>query len=446
DPDQSWTIRSLKNLGVDLAALSQKAGLRAETPTLDRLGRDLSMLAREGKLDPMFGRKKELRLLVRTLARKRKNNPVMTGEAGVGKTAIVEGLAQKAESGRVPILVGKRIVEISAAGLVAGTKYRGKFAEQMLKLIEEIKQDGNIVLFIDELHTILGAGRVKGGALDAGNILKPALARGELSVIGATTTEEYERYIASDAALERRFEPILVKEPTKAETKKILMGAKKEYEKHHEVTITEEAVDACVELSMRYLPDHNLPDKAIALMDDACTRTLMPDSISVMASPNDRRVTPVLVALVLTDRLNMPIELLERMDSGEFDSSPGADRDNIRRIAKLKKRRLTHPQYNVYVIDLDKAVLKQKKFRNENPDYKEGKPCVYVGMTSKTPEARFEQHKRGFKANRFVKKFGIRLRPRDFERHNPMTFEDACKMEIEIARRRKKRGYGVWQK
>ena len=321
DPRKSVTLIILAEFGVDLAALRQKTGVSAGTPTLDQLGRDLSRLARDGELNPMIGRKDELRRLARTLSRKSKNNPVLIGVAGVGKTAIVEGLAQKAATGRVPSLADKRIVEISAAGLVANTTFRGQFEERILNLVKEIKQAGNIVLFIDELHTILGAGKVKGGALDAGNILKPALARGELHLIGATTTEEYKRYIASDAALERRFQTILVEEPSQADTKKMLMGVKEGYEDHHMVVITEEAVDACVELAVKFLPERRLPDKAFDLMDEACARARMPYTISVPGQGRTgTEVTWRLVALVLADWLNMPVELLPRSDSGGFDT------------------------------------------------------------------------------------------------------------------------------
>ena len=217
DDESSLTLRTLRALGVDVQAMS--AGLTSATPILNRIGRDLTALAQAGELDPLIGRKQEVRQLVRTLVRKKKNNPVLVGPAGVGKTAIVEGLATRIAAGRIPgELKDTRLVELSTAGLVAGTKYRGQFEERLLGLVREVKQAGNVILFIDEIHTILRAGAVEGGALDAGNILKPALARGDLRVIGATTTDEYRQYITQDAALERRFQPVWVGEPTTEET------------------------------------------------------------------------------------------------------------------------------------------------------------------------------------------------------------------------------------
>jgi ATP-dependent Clp protease ATP-binding subunit ClpC len=246
-------------------------------PILDRLGRDLTALARGGSLDPLIGRKVELRQLVRTLVRKSKNNPVLVGDAGVGKTAIVEGLAALVASGTVPAeLQGARLVELPMAALVAGTSYRGQFEERLLKLVDEVKQAGDVILFIDELHTILRAGAVEGGSLDAGNILKPALARGDLRVIGATTPDEYKRYIAQDAALERRFQPVWVPEPSPDEALEILRGVKSRYEAHHHAMIADEALAAAVRLSVGWLPGRRLPDKALDLLDEACAKARVP--------------------------------------------------------------------------------------------------------------------------------------------------------------------------
>lgn len=242
------------------------------TQTLDKYGRDLTAMAREDKLDPVVGRGKEIERVIQVLSRRTKNNPVLIGEPGVGKTAIAEGLAQRIVTGNVPeVLSGKRVVTLDMGSLVAGTKYRGEFEERLKKIIEEIRQAGNIVLFIDEMHTLVGAGAAE-GAIDAANILKPALARGELQCIGATTMDEYRKHIEKDAALERRFQPITVAEPTVEETIDILKGLRDKYEAHHRVRITDGALVAAARLSARYITDRFLPDKAIDLMDEAGSR------------------------------------------------------------------------------------------------------------------------------------------------------------------------------
>ena len=239
----------------------------AATPTLDQFGRDLTKMAREGKLDPVIGRSTEIERVIQVLSRRTKNNPCLIGEPGVGKTAIAEGLAQHIVEGKVPeTLKGKRVVSLELAAVVAGTKYRGEFEERLRKLIEEVRAAGNIILFIDEMHTIIGAGAAE-GAIDASNILKPALARGELQAIGATTLDEYRQHIERDPALERRFQPIMVGEPTKEESLEILKGLRDRYEAHHRVKITDEALSAAVNLSDRYITDRFLPDKAIDLID-----------------------------------------------------------------------------------------------------------------------------------------------------------------------------------
>ncbi|MDT7943198.1 MAG: ATP-dependent Clp protease ATP-binding subunit [Dehalococcoidia bacterium] len=244
----------------------------ARTPTLDQLGVDLTALARQGKLDPVIGRDREIERAIQILSRRTKNNPVLIGEPGVGKTAIVEALAQRIVRGEVPeMLQGKRIVTLDIGALVAGTKYRGEFEERLKKVIEELKNAGNCILFIDEMHMLVGAGAAE-GAVDAANILKPSLARGEIQVIGATTLDDYRKYIEKDAALERRLQPILVNEPTVEETLEILRGIKHRYEEHHGLIISDEAVKAAAELAARYVPDRFLPDKAIDLMDEAASR------------------------------------------------------------------------------------------------------------------------------------------------------------------------------
>ncbi len=242
------------------------------TQTLDQFGRDLTVMAKEDKLDPVVGRDKEIERVIQVLSRRTKNNPVLIGEPGVGKTAVAEGLAQRITAGNVPeTLANKRVVTLDMGSLVAGTKYRGEFEERLKKIIEEIRQAGNIIMFIDELHTLVGAGAAE-GAIDAANILKPALARGELQCIGATTLDEYRKHIEKDAALERRFQPITVMEPTVEETIQILKGLRDKYEAHHRVRITDAALEAAAKLSSRYITDRFLPDKAIDLMDEAGSR------------------------------------------------------------------------------------------------------------------------------------------------------------------------------
>jgi ATP-dependent Clp protease ATP-binding subunit ClpC len=277
--------RVLNNLGVSLNKARQQvlqllgsnesgghqggSTANANTPTLDSLARDLTVIAREGSLDPVIGRGKEIQRVIEVLSRRTKNNPVLIGEPGVGKTAIAEGLAQQIVNNEVPeILRNKRVMTLDMGTVVAGTKYRGEFEDRLKKVMDEIRQAGNIILFIDELHTLIGAGGAE-GAIDASNILKPSLARGELQCIGATTLDEYRKYIEKDAALERRFQPITVDEPTAEESVQILKGLRDRYEAHHRVSITDEAIDAAVKLSDRYISDRFLPDKAIDLIDEA---------------------------------------------------------------------------------------------------------------------------------------------------------------------------------
>ncbi|MET8534315.1 ATP-dependent Clp protease ATP-binding subunit [Streptomyces sp. NPDC005065] len=251
------------------------------TPNLDKFGRDLTDLAREGRIDPVIGRDQEIEQTIEVLARRSKNNPVMIGEAGVGKTAIVEGLAQRIADGAVPdILLGRRVVQLDLSGVVAGTRFRGDFEERLTGLIDEIRaHSGGLIIFIDELHTVVGAGGgSEGGPMDASNMLKPALARGELHVVGASTLEEYRRYIEKDAALARRFQPVLIPEPSPADAVEILRGLQDRYEAHHQVRYTDEALLAAVELSDRYLTDRYLPDKAIDLMDQAGARVRLRSS------------------------------------------------------------------------------------------------------------------------------------------------------------------------
>jgi len=277
---------------------SSSAGTQAKTQTLDEFGRDLTELAREGRLDPVVGRQSEIERVMQILCRRTKNNPCLIGEPGVGKTAIAEGLALRIVSGDIPdLLRNKRIVALDLAGLVAGTKYRGEFEERMKKVMEEVrKSEGQVVLFIDELHTLVGAGAAE-GAIDASNIMKPALARGELQCIGATTQDEFRKYIERDAALERRFQAVKVKEPSEEEAVEIMKGLRERYEAHHQVEITDDAINAAVTLSQRYISDRSLPDKAIDLIDEAASRVRLQQSLP----PSDVRQDRVKLNKLTTD-------------------------------------------------------------------------------------------------------------------------------------------------
>lgn len=283
----------LNNMGIDLETVRKqvvevlggktqggKTRQARKTPTLDQFGQDYTELAREGKLDPVIGRGREIQRVIQILSRRTKNNPCLIGEPGVGKTAIAAGLAQKIVNGDVPeTLTDKRLVALDMASLVAGSKFRGEFEERLKKVLDEIRNAGDVIVFIDELHTIVGAGAAE-GAIDASNILKPILARGELQVIGATTLDEYRKYIEKDAALERRFQPVMVEEPTVEETIQILNGLRDKYEAHHRVKITDEAIEAAVKLSSRYVTDRFLPDKAIDLIDEAASKVRLSGLVS----------------------------------------------------------------------------------------------------------------------------------------------------------------------
>ncbi len=290
---QKLYVEVLTAMGEDKSLYKEDLGKKQNkkkngASTLEQYSRDLTALAREGKLDPVIGREDEIRRVVQILSRRTKNNPCLIGEPGVGKTAVVEGLAMRIVTGDVPFTVqDKRVMTLDLSGMVAGSKYRGEFEERIKKVIKEVIDDGNIILFLDEMHTIIGAGGAE-GAIDASNILKPSLARGEIQLIGATTIAEYRKYVERDAALERRFQPVTIEEPTIEEAESILKGIAHKYEEHHRVTITPEAVSAAVALSARYINDRNLPDKAIDLIDEAAAAVRLggakqPDKLKELA-------------------------------------------------------------------------------------------------------------------------------------------------------------------
>lgn len=334
------------------------------TPTLDQYSKDLTAMARDGLLDPVIGRTSETERVIQILCRRGKNNPCLIGEPGVGKTAIVEGIAQSIVNGTVPeIVADKRLVSLDMSGLVAKSKYRGEFEERIKKVINEVAAAGNVLLFIDELHTIIGAGGAE-GALDASNILKPALARGEVQVIGATTIEEYRKYVEKDAALERRFQPVQVSEPTEEESVAILKGLRPLYESHHHVTITDDGVEAAVRLSARYVNDRFLPDKAIDLMDEAAAKTRLG---MIHGSDAVREKKQEIATLEL--------ELEEALRQGDLDLARGL---------KEKKERTT--------ADLEKQVRKlQRVPKNHVPTVGENEIADVVAGWTKIPVKRLTE-------------------------------------------------------
>ena len=286
------------------------------TPTLDQFGRDLTKAAKAGQLDPVVGRDVEIRRIIQILSRRTKNNPCLIGEPGVGKTAIVEAIAQKIVQGLVPeTMEGKRLISLDLSGTVAGSKYRGEFEERLKRIMDEVENSGNIILFIDEIHTIIGAGGAE-GSMDASNILKPSLTKGRLQVIGATTIAEYRKYFEKDAALERRFQPVTVEEPTEAQTIEILHGLKSAYEEFHKVNISDEAVEAAVKLSTRYINDRNLPDKAIDLIDEACSK------VRIKEKPKPKSVTNKELDVA---ELNLELEMCVR--HGDFKGAAVRKKD-----------------------------------------------------------------------------------------------------------------------
>ena len=330
----NYAIRFINEIGADTSAITSEAlsasGINPEdsvgksdksasksdgnVPTLSKFGRDLTAEAKKGKIDPVIGREKEIERVIQILCRRTKNNPCLIGEPGVGKTAIVEGLAQKIAEGAVPdILQNKRVFTLDLTGMVAGTKYRGDFEERIKSVIEEVTKAGDIILFIDEVHTIIGAGSAE-GSTDAANILKPSLARGEFQLIGATTISEYRKNIEKDSALERRFQPVNVAEPSEEDAVLILKGLKDKYEAHHKVKITDEAITAAVKLSTRYISDRFLPDKAIDLIDEAASKV----RLSVCAAPPELK------------------ELEEKIAAAEAEKDEAINSQEFERAASLR--------------------------------------------------------------------------------------------------------------
>jgi len=337
DVDYQTVFEELKKISSGEASAGAP-GRKSKTPALDHFGRDLTDLARKGKIDPIIGRQKEIQRVAQTLSRRKKNNPVLIGEPGVGKTAIVEGLAQRIVSGEVPqILSEKRVVTLDMAALVAGTKYRGQFEERIKAVINEIKNSANVILFIDELHTIVGAGGAE-GSLDASNIFKPALSRGELQCIGATTLDEYRKHIEKDGALERRFQPVMVDPNTCEQTVEIIKGLRSKYEEHHKVVISEDAVEAAVQLSDRYISGRYQPDKAIDVIDEAGSRAHL-----------NSLIKPPSVVKIEEEMAEVEGKKQQAVKNQEFEKAARL-RDRLRRLGQK----------------LEKAMQEWEKVRKEN--------------------------------------------------------------------------------
>lgn len=331
-------LGNIKGLGQGIQGGSTGQKGKSTTPNLDKYGRDLTDMAKSGLLDPVIGREKEIERIIQILSRRTKNNPCIIGDPGVGKTAVAEGLAQKMAANSVPeMLREKRLVTLDLSSMVAGSKYRGEFEERLKNVISEIKESKNIVLFIDEMHTIIGAGGAE-GAIDASNILKPALARGEVQAIGATTMDEYRRHIEKDTALERRFQPVVLGEPTKEEALQILMGLRDKYEAHHKVEITDEALKAAVELSARYIADRFLPDKAIDLIDEAASKV----RIRGMLAPKD-------VAELEKDIAKLESEKAEAVSNQDFENAARL-RDEL-----LEKKKRYEAEKNQWTNGIDEV-------------------------------------------------------------------------------------------
>ena len=344
---QKLYVETLSAIGEDPALYKEDFSKKQKnkkqgTSTLEQYSRDLTALAAEGKLDPVIGREAEIKRVIEILSRRSKNNPCLIGEPGVGKTAVVEGLAERIASGQVPFTVqNKRLLTLDLSGMVAGSKYRGEFEERIKKVIREVQEDGNVILFLDEMHTIIGAGGAE-GAIDASNILKPSLARGELQLIGATTIAEYHKYVEKDAALERRFQSVMVEEPTILEAVEILKGIAHKYEEHHQVTITQEAIEAAVQLSERYINDRNLPDKAIDLMDEAAAAV----RLKTMSTPDNLKE-------MLGQITDMDREFEERIKENDLDQARqvrAQQEKMIRKYERLRERSRKKQMEDSYTI------------------------------------------------------------------------------------------------
>lgn len=340
----------LTAIGENPKAFSEK-GDASKGGMLEQYCTDLTMLAEDGKLDPVVGRENEMQRLMQILSRRTKNNPCMVGEPGVGKTAIIEGIAQRITKGAVPEkMKDKRILSLDLASLIAGSKYRGEFEERMKKLVGEVKNSGNIILFLDEIHTIVGAGGAE-GAMDASNILKPSLARGEIQLIGATTITEYRKYIEKDAALERRFQPVMVEEPSKEETIKILEGIREKYEEHHKLHIGEEAILAAVALSDRYISDRFLPDKAIDVLDEACSKA----SLRGYKVPAQMEELEQLIRELETD-LEMSVKE-GRMEEASLLIKEKKEAENrLKQVEKRMNRKMNRSSINLSEEDIAEVV------------------------------------------------------------------------------------------
>lgn len=371
--DKALIVNELKKIGVlkegsmvDTAICPEEGNVPCagpegqpcrNTPYLDKYGRDVTKLARDGRIDPVIGRSSEIRKLAQILVQKRKNNPILVGDAGVGKTCIVEGFARKIVEPDAPEQIRNfRVIELSMGSLVAGTKYRGDFEERLDNIVKEASSDSSIVLFIDEIHTMVGAGATGEGGMDAGNILKPALARGDIKCIGATTTAEYRKYIEKDPALERRFQLIWVNEPTFDEAVMILKGLKPKYEEYHRIAIPDNVIEKAVELSMRYMSDYRLPDKAIDIIDQACARTLIKTlSPGMLEAKKDDALTVEDVARVVSERSKIPLESLTVDESERY----------LRMEEYLKKRVMGQDEAVRQVADTIRAAKAGLRDRNK---------------------------------------------------------------------------------
>ena len=326
-------------------------GAAAQTPVLDQYSRDLTKAAADGRLDPVVGRKNEMQRVMQILSRRTKNNPCLIGEPGVGKTAVVEGLAQMIESGAVPeTLLGKRLVSLDLSAMVAGSKYRGEFEERIKRVMAEVSASGNVLLFIDEIHTIIGAGGAE-GSLDASNIMKPALSRGEIQVIGATTIDEYRKHIEKDAALERRFQPVMVEEPSEDETYEILKGLRPRYEEHHRVTISDDALRAATRLSARYISDRFLPDKAIDLVDEAASRIRLAN----YTEPEDVKKLSAQIA-ALEEKKERAIRSEEYEKAGEIKKKQAAVREKLNKARERWEKQKNDRKLTVTEDDIAEVV------------------------------------------------------------------------------------------